>query len=89
MIGRNQRFWYYSFKIYNCKKYYQPVEKEKIVNLVKEILTKDSRLAFAYVYGSFVRHPKLKGRSKTIASQALVFSDVRSVDPSLIVKISP
>jgi len=57
MIERNQRFSYYSFKIYNCKKHYQPVEKDKIVNLIKEILTKDSRLVFAYVYGSSVTHP--------------------------------
>jgi predicted nucleotidyltransferase len=30
------------------------MEKERIVNLIKKVLTKDSRLVFAYVYGSFV-----------------------------------
>jgi len=31
------------------------MEKEIIFNLIKEILTQDRRLVFAYVYGSFVK----------------------------------
>lgn len=30
------------------------MRKEKIINLIKEVLTKERRIVFAYIYGSFI-----------------------------------
>lgn len=34
--------------------------KEKILNLIKNIVSKDNRIIFAYVYGSFVKEEKFR-----------------------------
>ena len=36
------------------------MEKETILNLIKEILGKDNRIVFAYVYGSFVKEESFR-----------------------------
>lgn len=36
------------------------MEKERILHLIKEILSKDNRIVFAYAYGSFVKEESFR-----------------------------
>ncbi|NWG01533.1 MAG: nucleotidyltransferase domain-containing protein [Syntrophaceae bacterium] len=36
------------------------MEKDRIINLIEDVLNKDDRLVFAYLYGSFVEEEKFR-----------------------------